>query len=474
MNYCVAKLDDMMNYALLVLKTPLHHKEKERDRKTHKIHGQVVDDVEIDHARSFFTKFEEANATIKEADFVLNALVKANENAKQLTGMWKHTGEELMMERANLIEEVEHLKSSLLVKETENQLLHDQAHCTLVEIRSSMSLLEECYMQLKSDEEKLKAIYSDVFSVGLEMLQSVSNSRSFLEDICSKIMEKDFFLFALYQCYLGEFAKKIPCLNAEYGFHELSEVHKLQDIWANGGSKIKSTISSKSVHERVQNEVDHDLEGADMILSYDDLMYENFALKKELRRKEVLLEGLLFDFSLLQESTSNTKDIKDETDKLILSLGQVRYELELKTGQLDEILVQHKKLECCLTDSEEALFMSNSNLAKANETIANFSEQNSELKMLLKDLYIKKSEVEEQLEEQKEVVKSLEEEILQLSSSMEKEFLSLVEGIEEDLTRVTAERDQLKEDIQCLNDKLEMAYALVDEKEAIIVAAHQV
>lgn len=434
---------------------------------------QVVDDESIDHVGTFLTKFEEANATIKEADFMLNALVKANENARQLTGMWKHTGEELMIERANFIEEVEHLKSSISVKETENQLLQDQAHCSLVEITNSISSLEGCYTQLKSDEEKLKAIYSDVLSMGTEMLQFVSNSRSCLEDMCSKILENDIVFFVLHQCYLGELIEKIPSLHAETGFPLLRHVNKLQHIWSNDGNKIAST-SGKPVDEGVQNEVARIVEVVDTSLSNDDLLYENLALKKELKRKEILLEGLLFDFSLLQESTSNTRDIKDETDKLVRSLGQVRHELELKTRQLDAILVQHKKLECRLTDTEEALFISNSNLAHANETIETFSEQNSELKMLLKDLYLNKSEVEEQLEEQKEVVKSLEEEILRLSSSIEKKFLSLFEDVEDNLTKVASERDQLKEEVQSLNDKLEMAYALVDEKEAITVEARQV
>ena len=50
----------------------------------------------------------------------------------------------------------------------------------------------------------------------------------------------------------------------------------------------------------------------------------------------------------------------------------------------------------------------------------------------------------------------------------------LVEDIEDNLIKVTSERDQLKEDIQLLKDKLETAYTIVDEKEAIIVEAHQV
>ncbi|XP_060959954.1 kinesin-like protein KIN-12C isoform X1 [Cannabis sativa] len=433
---------------------------------------KVSADEKTEHATRFMTKFEEAHATIKEADFMLNALVEANENAMQLTGVWKHTGEELMIERANLIKEVEHLKSTILVKENENKLLHDEANCSLVEIASSLSSLEECYMQLKNDEEKLTATYSDVFSMGMEMLQFISNSRSFLEDICLEIVGKNFAAFILYQCSVGGLISKIRSSNVETDTgrftHEESNavVNKLQSICSNDGDKTIIT-SNKLVAEGTQKEVKSSMEGNDMCSSNDYMINENLALKKELERKEVVLEGLLFDFSLLQELTSDKKDIKEESEKIVCSLSQVQLELEAKSRQLDELLVQHKKLEGRLIDTEEALVLSDSNLADANGTIDILSDQNAELKMILKELYLKKSEVEGQLEEQKEIVSSLEEELLQLTSSIDRR-------IEDNLRRVTSEKDQLQDEVQSLNDKLEMAYALVDEKEAIIVEARQV
>jgi chromosome segregation ATPase len=93
--------------------------------------------------------------------------------------------------------------------------------------------------------------------------------------------------------------------------------------------------------------------------------------------------------------------------------------------------------------------------------------------MLLKDIYLKKSEAEEQLEEQKEVTKSLEDEIIHLSSSTESKLRSAVESLEEELEKIRNERDQLREEIRSFNDKLEMAYGLADENEAIAVEARQ-
>ena len=167
-------------------------------------------------------------------------------------------------------------------------------------------------------------------------------------------------------------------------------------------------------------------------------------------------------------------DIKDKTEKLIFSLTQVQHELEMETSHLDELLVEYRKLEGHLADTENALFISNSDLEQAKEMIGSYSDQNAELKVLLKDFYLKKSETEELLDEQKQVVKGLEKEILHLTSSAEQKSISLVKGIEDDLRRVISERDQLYEEVQSLNDKLEMAYAFADEKEAIAVEARQV
>ncbi|KAF3456467.1 hypothetical protein FNV43_RR01117 [Rhamnella rubrinervis] len=432
---------------------------------------QVEGDGKLDQAKSFLINFEQAHVTIKEADFMLNALLKANENAKQLTGKWKQAAEELMIERASLIEEVEHLKTSICVKEKEQ----DETHYVLAEI---MSLLEKGFMQLKSDaEERLKIIYSDFLSIGMEFLNIVSDSRSLLEDISCETLEKGFALFVLYQCHLGELIRKIPCFSVDTGFH-LSrhpkgyiEVNNLHKIWSSGKDEIMIT-GKKCIDEGNQSDVAKNTDGGELGLYHGSLLNENLGLKKELQRKEVLLEGLLFDFSLLQESASNKKDIKDETEKLICFLSQVRHELEMKQSQLDDMLVQNRKLECYLSDTEKALFISNSKLDQATETIETFSEQTSELNVLLKDLYLRKSEAEEQLEEQNKVIKSMESEILQLTSSTKGRFLS-VEVIEDNLRRVTSERDQLCEKVLSLNDKLEMAFALADENEAIAVEARQ-
>ncbi|KAL7178397.1 hypothetical protein ACSBR2_031527 [Camellia fascicularis] len=420
----------------------------------------------------FFTKLEEAGATMKEADVMLNALLKANESAKQLTGMWKQTGEELMTEKASLINEIQRLQLLIRLKDGQNEMLLDQIHYSLQETADSISLLEGSFLRMQTDvDEMFKVIYGDALTMAQVILNCVCKSRSSLEDIFRETMEQGFASFVLYQCHVGGSFCKFPSFTVDPGFHQA----RLQEgclLMNSSGSENDTLVKGVNGGEKGdQSAVFKRLDERE--LAHDNLLDENELLKKELERKEVVLKGLLFDFSLLQESASTIKDMKDETEKLIVVLSQVQQELQMKTNQLNDVLVQHTKLEDQLADTETDLFVSNSDLEQAKGTVDILSNQIAELRVLLKDLYLRKSEVEEQLEEQQEVVKSLEEEILRMNSSTEKKLISSIEDMEDDLRRVTIERDQLREQVGTLQDKLEMAYAIADENEANAVEARQ-
>jgi len=217
-------------------------------------------------------------------------------------------------------------------------------------------------------------------------------------------------------------------------------------------------------------------EDKELCLDQIDSKNEILELRKELERKEVLLKGLLFDISLLQESASSRKDFTDEVEKLIAALNRVQNELSTKERQLDEMLIQHKTLENQIQEMESALFSSKADLEETRRASDNFSKQNSELRALLEDLCVKKSQTEDELKEQREIVKSLENEILRLTSSAEKQLILLNKDkdTEDDLKRVTGEKNQLLEQLRFLQDKLDMAYSLADENEAIAVQARQV
>lgn len=437
---------------------------------------QVFDYRDIKPDDRFLTKFMEAHAAVKEADLTLHALTKAFEDSKQLTALWKQAGENLTIERASMAEEIQKLKYSLHHTEEENQLLKDHINFSLIEMTNTISTLEDCFLQMKTDvEKKFKVIYSDVFLMGEEILHFMNSFRSSVEDICSQTVDVGFESFALYSCCLTELVSQFANYSVDHDLQSARqrELHNLPKSCSSIAEPVPSIVNEgigtidhhHLLIQNVQEEPD---------LPNVKVFYENMALKKELERKQELLEGLLFDFTLLQESTSNSKEIKDQIEKLIFSLSQARYELEIKSSQLDDILVQNKKLEASLADTAKALTRSNYELELAKESIENFVDQNEELRDILKELYANKTEAEEQLDEHKEVIKGLEKEIANLTASLENQSLSLFQNIEDELNQVIMERDQLHEEIHILNDKLEMTHSLVDEKEAIAMEARQV
>ncbi|KAF5191840.1 Kinesin-like protein kin-12c, partial [Thalictrum thalictroides] len=453
----------------------------------------------IKMADSFFCKFEEAQATIEDADTMLNALLTANDNAKIMTSMWKQAAEDLMMERVDLIEEVQQFKSSLCLKEGEYESMHAQIHSSLAEIALSVTSLEESFLQMQSDVEKsFKVVYSDIFSLGQDLLGFICKSRSSMEDIWTEIMENGFASFVLYQCYAEKLSERISSykLDSDAFYYRQKNCYS---ILKNVGKGFTSATGEKSVLKDTNNieechteNLQHKVcglghvmeviqsvaispksEEEEMGLDPDSLIFNYLSLKRELARKDVLLKGLLFDISLLQESTSSSMDIKDETEEMLATLIMVRNELGVKTTQLDETLLKQRELETKLVDCNAAICISNSKLEQANEAIEMLSKKNSDLIIEIDNLKVKKNIAEDQLEEQKDVVKGLEKEILRLASCIEEKEISSIEYIEDDLRRVTAERDHLQEEVVSLNDRLEMAKALVDENEALAVEARQ-
>ncbi|XP_077240478.1 phragmoplast orienting kinesin 1 isoform X2 [Tasmannia lanceolata] len=745
---------------------------KAREMLCLKINGsRLVAGEKMKLANNFLLKLEEGQQTMKEADLVLNALLKVNENAKQNNDRWRQAGEELIVERNALMKEVHQLKASIHLQKEQSEFLQGQIHASSVEIVNSVSSLEDSFIHVKSIvEEEFKVIYSDIFSFRRELLDCIGTSRSWLEDMWSEMIEKGFSLFVLYQCHLGAFSEimsmdldsgflsrgqsescslpsnvgsifvdvkgnnsefkgtndgeegvhrehskyrqsasrdipevldvsqvvehipfgshvdmdAVSCkwpdlaldlksslervakleeekLNLTYDIQLIREAIMNQLIYidafsekltsfleisndadfsiTNGSTEIgkvvgkllhdKESISLDTCHSNIFEELGlssyktrhhimglvineneategeigsiltdgndlftciqnlktqcaqlisliaekrdhpelllphkqgmqensvgkhngmlmcsheagllncpetrtenggHSIEalsklGAKLscitsevhslgrveteykvsaslletifqgICSIEekacrlivspsrkedgqaDVISENLSLKTELTRNYFLLEGLLFDFRLLQESTSKTKDIKDENQQMMAALSQAQLELAIKTSQLDDILIQHRELEACLADRDAAFSTSKSELEQSSKALVMLANENSELRALLDDLYSKKTNAEDQLEEKKKVVKGLEGEILRLSSSVEESILYSVEEIEDELRRVSGERDQLRTEVTSLNDKLELLNAVADENEAIAVEARQV
>ncbi|GKC55879.1 hypothetical protein Tco_1083477 [Tanacetum coccineum] len=142
-------------------------------------------------------------------------------------------------------------------------------------------------------------------------------------------------------------------LNALVRAAEEDEEHALLKVQlANLVSMLEEYINKFEHHEEIMGNVDTHQFGQKELMTNDVCDEEEIDSALMARNEPGNLNGLLFDFSLLQESTSIRKDIKDEAEKLSTALSQVQHELKMKTDQLDDMMVGYGKLECCLSDSK--------------------------------------------------------------------------------------------------------------------------
>lgn len=428
---------------------------------------------------SFFAKFEEAYAAIKDADNMINAMLEANENANRMTAMWKQAGDELMSNEACLTEEIKQLKSSIISRDEEKEVLQDEIQFSLGEKANTLYLFEECFLSMQSSVGELfEMARTDTMEVVKELHTSFGSFRSSLEDLICKVMQNDISIFVL-QCQMGEYSHKVRRLNTipnsnRTTLHEhclAADNLELSYVSRDDNSALRP-VNRESEGYQIASLSRKEIQESDLVDG--DTVEKSSELKRELERRDVLLKGLLFDFSLLQEFASHRKDIKDELQKLIVAMSQVQHELQIKNFQLDDTLIQNTELEGRLGEAELALFNSNSELNQTKEALIILSEQNIELKDLLKDLHLKNSDAEKLLEDQREVIKSLEREIIRDDSLPDKQLLHSVEEIEEALTEATAERGELVEKLTSLQYKLDMLSALADENQAIAAEARQV
>ncbi|XP_075476802.1 kinesin-like protein KIN-12C isoform X2 [Primulina tabacum] len=450
------------------------HASRRVDSSSQKL-GELADEGYVYPTANFLTKIEEAYETMEEADYILKAMLKANEKANVMTEMWKQSGKELMADKENLIEEIQQLKFCILLKDGENEVLRDQIQFSFIEIANILNSLEDFFIQMQT-ALGLSAC-SDGNKVVEETRSFFCRSKSWLDALFCKALQSDISMLVL-QCRMGEYVHRFRRINKttkadRSPFQEHSLItNKL------GISNISWDDNTTSHPVKCQSEGDHvaDKLGTE-IKEFNpvhiDTVNKNSKLERELERKDILLKGLLFDFSLLQELASHRKDIKDEIEKLILASNEVQNELQIKRVQLDDMQAKNAKAEDRMAEAALALFNSKSELDQATEMSNVLSEQNVELKVLLKDLYLKNSEAEQLVEEQREAIKNLEKEIIRLSSSPEKHLVPSTEDVENSLTRVTAERDQLFEKLCSLQDRLDMACALADENQAVAAEARQ-
>ncbi|KAL0334808.1 UNVERIFIED_CONTAM: Kinesin-like protein KIN-12D [Sesamum radiatum] len=246
--------------------------------------------------------------------------------------------------------------------------------------------------------------------------------------------------------------------------------------------KIVDLIKDKFIEvDDTFQKIVNELGGTDQLLEHFEYV-ENLAmqmdseilsLQMELSRKDDILKGLLFDLSLLQESASNSKDQKDEMEKLLASFRVLEKEFELKSLQLDKAVGDGRILEHQLQERIAKISALELDLTKDHEIINSLSNKNAELLAGAKDALDTRNLMEKELLETRIKIESLEMEVAEMETALS-QMSETTESLKSSMDTVTFERDELEGKVLTLTKELELARALAEENEAIAAEAQEI
>ncbi|XP_066395400.1 kinesin-like protein KIN-12E isoform X1 [Miscanthus floridulus] len=381
---------------------------------------------------TLFSNFEAAQETMEEAELMLSALLKANEELKLERDNCRQAVELLLSEKSSLIGDSKELEASSSCLSQKYDKLHQQINECVSEMTKLATIIRESFQQIQSfSMVELFALCSEIITFGQDLKGCIIDSRSYIANMVSLIEEK------------GRSTEQFHHLNANACGSACQQVDSHSCQW--GSSKP----------------------------SQSDYSAEYASLRREFDRKSNVVEGLSFDLKLLQESTSNAKDMKDKADEISTALSNVQRELDMKASTIETMLKKQKVLEEELAENGARLIILRSELEHSQSLSSALLKENKGLRVMLEDETVKNSETKVLLEEKVKVIEGLESQILLLNRSEVGQLMSDIEELNNSIKIMSSDRENLQAEIFKLRDKLEMAMALAEENEAAAIEARQ-
>ncbi|RLM99326.1 phragmoplast orienting kinesin 2 [Panicum miliaceum] len=199
---------------------------------------------------TLIAKFEEAQATISDADSTVKALVEANEKAKRQAERYQEKEALFIAEKDVMLSEISSLKMLLDTKEQSYKLMERKFQSGLLEANEVALELEDGIRLLQNLLiEKLEFVSSDVEWMKEKLQQFAELVRTWLEENWLEIIGKDCAISVLHLCHMGILLERITGLNAENGFLQrgLCESNSLISKLREHNDKAKNELEMCSV-----------------------------------------------------------------------------------------------------------------------------------------------------------------------------------------------------------------------------------
>lgn len=308
-----------------------------------------------------FRKFEESQETIKEADLMLNTLLKANENARYDTEQWKNAGQELATERGSLIDEIQRTKNAFEEKEEQFVSMQELMQMNLQETRDLISSVKEVAINsMRGLEEEFEAINTEIGSLKLDLSHALNEPNSWLEEILSIVAEKDSAAFVLHSCQVEALLGKLQTLYTEIDslnvkLHESNrsisqleennmilrgEVDRSCSLGTKLEVEIKTSLGKINEKERQLERLLGQLDQLEKNMS--DLEGQEDLMMKWLAAKDFELANLI---SGVEEKHNNDLEVASKLEIIQSEKGELHLQLNKSCEKIEQM--QREKEELC-------------------------------------------------------------------------------------------------------------------------------
>ncbi|KAK7319825.1 hypothetical protein RJT34_04553 [Clitoria ternatea] len=354
--------------------------------------------------------------------------------------------------------ETELAEQILMNSDVEVSLLKEEVQLTKVERQDLLMDLNQTVSRITEMGEVNKVLEQNI-----EFLKGVNCSNNELKgevvevkEANKRLLDRILDLEADYDKLIGDIVEKD--VTSEFFFHQISFLG-LQNIEL---KKINCMLEDSSVKLKNQlNLRDSELTGMQSLLQV------------ELSRRDDVIKGLLYDLSLLQESASNSKDQKDEIERMVATMEALEEELAVKSGELADVAANCQLLEVQLQDKSDRITALELDLSKECKALKLQISENQQLRIQIEDALAARKLADNELAERLKITESLEDEILEMSSVLS-QMNDSIKNLSSDLDELTIERDELQGQIIFLKGRLEKAEAQAGANEAIAQEAQKV
>ncbi|XP_074343871.1 kinesin-like protein KIN-12D [Apium graveolens] len=348
----------------------------------------------------------------------------------------------------------------------EQMLLENEVELTCLGSELELVRLEKNDMLSKISLQSFE-IYElkeaqNAFEKEIKLIQEVSCSSDILRNELVEMTEAKMKLTCQFQIQVAEvnsLKEEIVFLKKEHMSHEEKNSEALTKL----SSKFENFVNEMQKYAEGASEFLEEIESVE-ILS-EEVTSRNCYLEAELKRKDSVLEGLLFDLKLLQESASSNKDQKDEFENLLASYEDLEHEH-------DEAVENVQILGAQLQEKTDFISTLELEVSRAHENLDSLSSINLKLTTSIANALQEKDFIEDELVQRCKDYQNLESELLEMRTALE-QMNEFTESLKINLQSVVCERDATHAELHNLKEEFQMAQNLADENGAIAIEAQQ-